>query len=51
MSFDFLFSPLLHGELGYWDEIANLIPFVVGGLLLIALYYSARKRRHKPPSK
>ena len=56
-----LYRPLPHGAIGYWDELANLIPLVIGGLLLIYLYFTSKKRRAKekhpdvpptePPSK
>lgn len=42
-----LFRPLTHGAVGYWDELANLIPLVIGGLLLLYLYATSRKRRAK----
>lgn len=42
-----LFRPGLHGASGYWDELANLIPLVIGGVLLIYLYFTSRKRRAK----
>jgi hypothetical protein len=42
-----MFRPLAHGALGYWDELANLIPLVIGGVLLIYLYVTSKKRRAK----
>jgi hypothetical protein len=38
-------APLLHGAVGPWDEILNLLPLVVGTGLLLYLYFSSRKRR------
>ena len=40
-----LIRPTLHGALGPWDEIINLIPVVVGIVLVIYLYVNNRKRR------
>ena len=40
-----LFAPHLHGALGWWDEIINLIPVVVGIVLVLYLYRSNRRRR------
>jgi hypothetical protein len=40
-----LWLPRLHGALGWWDEIINLIPVVVGIILVIYLYRSSRRRR------
>ena len=37
--------PLPHGALGFWDEVLNLLPLVVGGGLLVYLYFGSRKRR------
>jgi hypothetical protein len=37
--------PMLHGAVGWWDEILNLIPLVFGSGLLFYLYTSSRKRR------
>ena len=31
--------------MGWWDEIINLIPVVVGIILVIYLYRSSRRRR------
>ena len=42
-----LLQPLAHGAAGYWDELANLIPLVIGGVLLLYLYHTSRKRRAK----
>lgn len=41
------FRPGFHGVAGYWDELANLIPLVIGGVLLIYLYATSKKRRAK----
>ena len=41
---DFVIRPTLHGVLGPWDEIINLIPLVVGVVLLAYLYVSSRRR-------
>lgn len=40
-----LLKPLLHGAVGYWDEVINLIPLVIGAALLLYMYRSSRKRR------
>lgn len=40
-----LFVPALHGALGWWDEIINLIPVVIGIVLVIYLYRANRARR------
>jgi hypothetical protein len=40
----FLLAPLPHGALGYWDELINLIPLVVGVILLVVLYRASRRR-------
>jgi hypothetical protein len=37
--------PLAHGAVGWWDEILNLLPPVVGSGLLIYLYFRSAKRR------
>ena len=37
--------PVLHGAVGWWDEILNLVPLVFGSGLLFYLYTSSRKRR------
>ena len=42
---DILVRPTLHGALGPWDEIINLIPVVVGLVLIAYLYVSSRRRR------
>jgi hypothetical protein len=44
---EMLFSPVYHGAAGYWDELANLIPLVIGGLLLLYLCAASKKRRAK----
>jgi hypothetical protein len=38
-------QPMLHGAVGIWDEVLNLIPLIFGCGLLIYLYFGARKRR------
>ena len=43
-----LLRPALHGAVGPLDEILTLLPLVIGAVLLIYLYFSARKA--KPPS-
>jgi hypothetical protein len=40
-----LWLPRLHGALGWWDELINLIPVVVGVLLVLYLYRASRRRR------
>ena len=30
-----LLKPLLHGAVGFWDEVINLIPLVIGAALLL----------------
>jgi hypothetical protein len=40
-----LFFPRLHGALGWWDELINLIPLVVGIVLVLYLYRASRQRR------
>jgi hypothetical protein len=47
MLFHLLFQPLTHGAAGYWDELVNLIPLIIGGVLLIYLYLTSKKRRAK----
>jgi len=42
-----LSKPVLHGASGYWDEVINLIPLVIGAGLLLYLYLTSRKRRAK----
>jgi hypothetical protein len=37
--------PVFHGALGWWDEILNLLPLVVGVGLLLYMYFNKRKRR------
>ena len=44
---DLVLRPELHGALGPWDEIINMIPLVVGAVLLAYLYFTSRRR---PPS-
>jgi hypothetical protein len=41
--------PNLHGAAGYWDEVINLLPVLLGSLLLLYLYFSSRKQ--KPAAK
>jgi hypothetical protein len=38
-------APLLHGASGYWDEVLNLIPLLVGAILLIYFYFSSRRQK------
>lgn len=45
MDLTLLFVPRLHGALGWWDEIINLIPVVVGIVLVLYLYRNSRRRR------
>jgi hypothetical protein len=40
-----LLKPLLHGAVGYWDEVINLIPLVIGAAILLYLYLTSRKRK------
>lgn len=40
-----LLRPVGHGAYGPLDELLNLIPLVLGGLLLLYLYVTSRKRR------
>jgi hypothetical protein len=40
---ELLLQPAGHGAAGPWDEIVNLIPLVVGAVLLAYLYYTSRK--------
>jgi len=40
-----LFQPALHGASGPYDELINLIPLVIGAVLLLYLYLQSRKRR------
>ncbi len=42
-----LFAPLRHGAAGPWDELINLIPLLVGGVLLLYLYLDSKKRRER----
>jgi hypothetical protein len=42
---ELLWVPRLHGALGWWDELINLIPVVVGILLVLYLYRANRRRR------
>jgi hypothetical protein len=45
MDFALLLQPHLHGAAGWWDEIINLVPVVVGIVLVIYLYRNSRRRR------
>lgn len=50
---DLVIRPTLHGALGPWDEIINLMPVVVGLVLVAYLFVSSRRRRNageQPPS-
>lgn len=47
MQFIILLMPYLHGALGWWDEIINLIPVVVGIVLVLYLYRGSRRRREQ----
>jgi hypothetical protein len=40
-----LLRPVLHGALGPWDEVLNLLPFALGGALLFFRCYFARLKR------
>ena len=40
-----LLLPKLHGALGWWDELINLIPVVIGIILVLYLYRTNRQRR------
>ena len=40
-----LLRPVAHGAVGFWDEVLNVIPLVLGAGLLFYLYFGARKRR------
>jgi hypothetical protein len=42
-----LWAPLPHGAAGPWDELINLIPLVIGGVLLLYLYLDSKKRRER----
>ena len=44
-------KPALHGASGYWDEVLNFFPLVLGAVLLLYLYLASRKKRtpDKPP--
>jgi hypothetical protein len=46
-----LLLPALHGASGYWDEVLNFLPLVLGAVLLLYLYLASRKKRtqDKPP--
>jgi hypothetical protein len=39
-----LLRPALHGALGPWDEILNLVPLVIGVVLFVYLYFTSRRR-------
>lgn len=45
MSHTLLLLPHLHGALGWWDEIINLIPVVIGIVLVMYLYRARHRRR------
>lgn len=45
MLIDLPLLPVLHGAAGPWDEIINLVPFVVGVFLLGYLYFTSRRQR------
>ena len=45
-----LLRPLPHGTVGFWDEVLNLVPLVLGGGLLFYLFFSRRKRGATDPS-
>jgi hypothetical protein len=38
-------SPHLHGAAGWWDEIINLVPVIIGLVLILYLYRNSRRRR------
>jgi hypothetical protein len=38
-------TPHLHGAAGWWDEIINLVPVIIGGVLILYLYRNSRRRR------
>lgn len=40
-----LSKPVLHGASGYWDEVINLIPLILGAALLLYLYLTSRRRK------
>ncbi len=44
--------PLAHGAVGFWDEMLNIIPLILGAGLLAYLYFGQRKRRAaaQPPA-
>ena len=42
--------PLAHGTVGFWDEMLNLVPLVLGGGLLFYLFFSKRKRGATEPA-
>ncbi len=48
MPLTLLLLPRLHGALGWWDELINLIPVVVGIVLVLYLYRNSRQRRDAP---
>lgn len=39
-----LLAPLAHGAAGFWDEVINLVPIVIGAALLLYLYRTSRRR-------
>jgi hypothetical protein len=45
MHMTLLLVPRLHGALGWWDELINLIPVVIGIILVLYLYRNSRRRR------
>ena len=45
-----LLRPLPHGAVGFWDEVLNLVPLVLGGGLLLYLFFSKRKRGATEPA-
>jgi hypothetical protein len=50
MNYPILYAPRLHGALGYWDEVLNLLPLVMGGAALIYFYLTARRKHdHDKP--
>jgi hypothetical protein len=38
-------TPHLHGAAGWWDEIINLVPVIIGLVLIVYLYRNSRRRR------
>jgi hypothetical protein len=45
-----LLRPLPHGTVGFWDEMLNLVPLVLGAGLLFYLFFSKRKRGATAPA-